>query len=474
MTRILRISAAILSLVSLACGKSGDATWRPPDVILISLDTLRADHLPIYGYDRPTAPNLDALARESLVFERAYAEAPHTLPSHTSLFTGLYPGRHGVLDRGDTLAPEVPTLAEVLAADGYQTAGFTSCYFLTPEFRLDRGFAHYEFAHDIESPRNADATNEAILRWADTLGDEPFFLFAHYFDIHSDWNQLPYDAPEEFRRRLAGDPPAGFRSGNGSVAATRWLALQNRKGSDLSADELRYIEHLYDAGIAWTDSQVGALLAALAARGRLDRAIVIVTADHGEEFQEHGRLLHTQIYDEHLRIPLLISLPEMRGGSGPACRPSPARPELEAGRTQALAQHVDLLATLTDCLGIDLPPGVQGSSLLPALAGATPSRDAAFFDTPRGTQYGILRDGWKLIETPASGRRRLFQLDGDPAERRDVSAREPERTRALASELAAHRHENETKRVEGENVAVPEEVHKALESLGYVREEPAP
>jgi arylsulfatase A-like enzyme len=252
------------------------------------------------------------------------------------------------------------------------------------------------------------------------------------------------------------------------------LALQNRKGSDLSAEELRYIEHLYDAGIAWTDSQIGALFAALAERGRLDRAIVVVTADHGEEFQEHGKLLHTQVYDEHLRVPLLISFPEMRGEHGPACRPRPALPEATAGRTQALAQHVDLIATLTDCLGIDLPAGVQGHSLLPVFGGAASTRDAVYFDTPRGTQRGILRDGWKLIEAPASGRQRLYQLDGDPAERHDVSAREPERTRALAGELAAHGRENEAGRVEGENVAVPEEVHRALESLGYIREEPAP
>jgi arylsulfatase A-like enzyme len=468
------MAVATLLLAALACGDAGDEPWRPPDVIVISVDTLRADHLPTYGYPRPTAPHIDALARTALVFERAYAEAPHTLPSHTSLFTGLYPGRHGVLDRGDTLAPEVPTLAELLAAHGYQTAGFTSCYFLTPEFRLERGFAHYESANDIESPRSADATNRAILAWIDTLRDGPFFLFAHYFDVHSDWDRLPYDAPEEYRRRFAGDPPAGFRTGNGAVAATRWLTLQNREGSTLSAEELRYIEHLYDAGIAWTDAQIGALLDALAKRGRLGRAIIVLTADHGEEFQEHGKLLHTQAYDEALRIPLLISLPEMRGGRGPTCRPRPALPSTAAGRTRALAQHVDLLPTLADCLGIEPPPGVQGHSLFPVLGGAAAARDAAYFDTPRGNQRGILRDDWKLIEMPVSGRRRLYQVDRDPGEQQDVSAREPARTDALAAELAAHRRENEAGRVDGMDVAVPESVHKALESLGYVREGSAP
>jgi arylsulfatase A-like enzyme len=468
------MAVATLLLTSLGCRDAGDAPWRPPDVIVISVDTLRADHLPTYGYPRPTAPHIDTLARTALVFERAYTEAPHTLASHTSLFTGLYPGRHGVLDRGDTLAPEVPTLAELMAAQGYQTAAFTSCFFLTPAFRLERGFAHYEFAHDIESPRSADETNRAILAWIDTLDEGPFFLFAHYFDVHSDWDRLPYDAPDEYRRRFAGDPPVGFRTGNGSVAATRWLTLQNRTGTTLSAEELLYIEHLYDASIAWTDAQIGLLFDALAKRGRLDRAIIVVTADHGEEFQEHGKMLHTQIYDELLRIPLLISLPEMRGERGPTCRPRPGLPSVAAGRTRAMAQHVDLLPTLADCLGIDSPPGVQGHSLFPVLGGAAPTRDAAYFDTPRGSQTGILRDGWKLIETPASGRRRLFQVEQDPGEKQDVATREPARTDALAAELAAHRRENEADRVEGMDVAVPESVHKALESLGYVREGSAP
>jgi arylsulfatase A-like enzyme len=466
----LRVAAAAACLASLAC--TAREPWRPPDIVVISVDTLRADRLPTYGYPAPTAPRIDALARESMVFDRAYAEAPHTLPSHASLFTGLYPGRHGMLDRGDTLAPSVPTLAELLAAQGYRTGGFTSCYFLTPEFRMERGFAHYEFAHDIESPRDAAANNRAILAWLDGLdGAAPFFLFAHYFDVHSDWDRLPYDAPDEYRKRFAGDPPAGFRTGEGGFQATRWLAQQNRSGFALTPDELRYVEKLYDAGVAWTDAQIGALLDALAQRGRLDRAIVVITADHGEEFHEHGKLLHSQVFDELLRIPLVVSLPEMRGGAGPACRPREDGAHFAPGRTNALAQHVDLLPTLAECLGVATPAGVQGRSLLGALAGGAGPRDAAFLDTPKGHQRGIVRDGWKLIEVPASGKRRLHHLDADPREQTDLAAREPARADALAAELAAHQRENEAGRIAGESLEVPEDVHEALEALGYLREE---
>src|SRR5690606_22206633 len=183
----------------------------------------------------------------------------------------------------------------------------------------------------------------------DQLGSEPYFLFVHYFDVHSDWDELPYDAPEPYRRTFAGDPPPGFRTGEGRARATRWLVEQNRRGLDLRAEELAYLRGLYDAGIAYTDAQVGALLDGLAARGRLDRAIVVLTADHGEEFGEHGRLLHTQVYDESLRIPLLVSLPEMRGAAAPGCRPRPGAAPAAAGRSDALVQLVDVFPTLAEC-----------------------------------------------------------------------------------------------------------------------------
>ena len=464
--------ALAVALAAVACSRE-PAPWHPRDIVVISIDTLRADHLPTYGYARPTAPRIDELAQHSMVFDRAYSEAPHTLPAHTSLFTGLYPGRHGVLDRGDTLAPGVVTLAELLAAQGYHTGAFTNCYFLMPEFRIDRGFAHHDFTHDIENPRDAQATNTAIFQWLDSLSPGPLFLFAHYFDVHSDWDRLAYDAPEEFRRRFAGDPPAGFRTGDGQVSATRFLARQNRDGPDLRPEELAYLRGLYDAGIAWTDSQVGALLDGLAARGRLQDAIVILTADHGEAFLEHGKLLHSQVYDEELRIPLLVSLPEMRGGSGPACRTrGGAALAPRAGRSDALVQHVDVLPTIAECLGVAAPADVQGQSFLSVLGGDTGPREAAYLDTPHGSEAGIRRDGWKLIEFPASGRRRLYQIDRDPGEQQDVAAQEPARVTALAAELAEHRRQNEAGRVAGERVEVPDSVHKALEALGYLREDP--
>lgn len=450
--------------------------WRTPDLIVISVDTLRADHLPTYGYPRATGPRIDELAERSMVFDRAYTVAPHTLASHTSLFTGLYPRRHGVLDVGDTLSPSIETLAGLLAARGYQTAAFTNCYFLMPEFRAFRGFGRHDFADDIKSPRSAETTNRAVLSWADRLGDEPFFLFVHYFDVHSDWDRLPYEAPDVYLQRFAADPPEGFRTGNGLVSASRWLLRQNQRGIDFSADELEHIRGLYDAGIAYTDEHLGALLDGLAARDRLEHAIVIVTSDHGEEFGEHGRMLHTQVYEELMRVPLLVSLPEMRDRPGPSCRPreeSDAAPAPTAGRSDALVQFVDLLPTVAECLDLQTPVGVQGTSFLTALQGEEGVRPVAYFDTPSGLQRGVLRDGWKLVESTGPGIRRLYNLDDDPHERSDVAAEHPEQVELLAAELVSHYEENKTGLVVGESTPVQDTVRQALEALGYLLETPA-
>jgi arylsulfatase A-like enzyme len=463
-------------IIALAACSPEEPPWQPPDMLLISIDTLRADHLPTYGYPRPTAPRIDELARQSAIFDEAYTEAPFTLPAHTSLLTGLYPDRHGVHDRGDTLGPDVVTLAQLLEESGYQTAAFTNSYFVSAEFGIDRGFDVFDSAHEISVKRNAEQTNQAILSWLDTASDEPVFVFAHYYDVHSDWERLPYDSPPAFRKRFAGTEPEGFRAGNGVKFASRYMALLNQEGTRYSDDERRYVEGLYDAGIAYADEQLGALLDALRERRRLDRMIVVLTADHGEEFQEHGRLLHTQIFQELVRIPLLVSLPEMRGAEHPTCRPGTAASRFDsarfrAGRSAARSQLVDLLPTLAECVGIAVPVAAQGQSLLPALAGEAPESRTVFLDYRRTEAWGVLRDDWKLAVSEKRKSKRLYHLASDPGELRDMALEWPEVVGELESELASHRATNAQHRSEGVDREVPDEVHEALEALGYARGE---
>jgi arylsulfatase A-like enzyme len=462
-----------MGVAGTSCGTSEEpSSWRPPDVLLISLDTLRADALMTYGSARDTTPRLAQLAEQSIVFDRAYAPTPHTLPSHASLFTGLYPDTHGLVERGAVLSAEIPTLAELLSRQGYQTAGFVNAYFLAPEFGFSRGFGHYDFAHDIENFRDAEATNSAVLSWLDGAGEQPLFLFAHYFDPHSDWDHLPYEAPESFSERFVGDPPESFRAGNGKVWASRYLALLNRENLPVTPEALGHTADLYAAGVAYTDDRVGALLDALESRGRLERTIIIVTSDHGEEFRDHGRLLHTQIYEELMRVPLLVSLPEMRGGAAGSCRDRRESAD-PPGRVRGLVQHVDFLPALAECVGFPVPENVQGRSFLAALFGDATERQAVYFHTNDGSQRGLLRDDdWKLVELPRREKRRLYHLEDDPGEQHDRSGDHPELVAALGEQLSSHVADATASRIAVERIAVPEDVHRALEALGYVRDEP--
>jgi arylsulfatase A-like enzyme len=251
----------------------------------------------------------------------------------------------------------------------------------------------------------------------------------------------------------------------------------NRSGRQLSPSERAYLAQLYDAGVAYTDHQVGALLDALQRSGKLQRTIVILISDHGEEFQDHGELLHEQVYEELVRIPLLVSMPEMRGASGPTCRPRPKAPgPPRAGRVADVVQLVDVFTTITDCLGIDPPERVQGTSFLPPLSGGPGSREWAYFESPQGQQRGILRGHWKLVEF-RDRPPKLFDLARDPRERIDMSAEHPERVGELARELARYLHQNRVSRSSGDAFEVPREIEKALEALGYAgphAEEPTP
>ena len=381
MRSVLVFCFGVSCLAFSACGES-TAPYRPPDIVLISLDTLRADRVAAYGGERHVTPNIDQLAEQSALFELAYTQASHTLAAHASMLTGLYPERHGAVNDDDAIVPDAVTLAEILAGQGYQTGGFTNAIWLTPHFHIDRGFQTFnaERAALKNQRRTAGETNSAIFAWAESLGEAPYFLFAHYYDIHSDWDNLPYDAPSAFRKRFAGAAPPGFKAGEDDNWATSYLIRRILKDDFFGPVHLAYVRRLYDAGVAYTDSQVGRLLMGLKKRGRLDDAIIIITSDHGEEFQEHGMLLHSQAYEEQMRVPLLISFPEMRGRPAVACK---TRPDgISPSRVPHVVQHVDLVPTLIECLGIDGPAGLQGESLLAAMDGGTVEREAAYFVSP--------------------------------------------------------------------------------------------
>ena len=458
--------AALAAAAGLACG-AGDAPR--PHVVLISLDTLRADHVGAYGYGRPTTPHLDGFARDAFLFERAYSSSSHTLPAHASMLTGLEPSHHGLLADDDVLGRGVGTLAESLGRAGYRTAGFVNGGYLHEKFGLARGFDHYDFvagqrprADRSGTGRNAGETVEAVGAWLDATGEsepmeEPLFLFVHLFDVHSDWGRLPYEAPGAERARFESPRPEDGAFDPGDESASVHMLRLNDRGAALTDAELDWMVSLYDAGIAYTDAQVERLFTLLRDRGILEDSIVIVTADHGEEFQEHGRLLHEQVYEELIRVPLLLRVP----GRG-------------AGRIGAIVRHVDLLPTVLELVGLPTPENVAGRSLVPLLEGREEPARVVVARNQQGTQVAVSDGRFKLVAEPAAGRARLFDLERDPGE----TGRGPAPSRAEIARLQELRRAHlDAVQVESAATSAPldPEIAESLRALGYVGDsEPEP
>jgi arylsulfatase A-like enzyme len=378
----------------------------------------------LYGHPHRTTPNLEALAREAVVFDAFFNAGGGTLKSHASLFTSLYPEVHGVNPKR-ALADDFRTLAEVLRARGYATAAFVDVAWLGRKYGFDQGFDHY----DEQGGRLERILPEAI-GW---LGErararaegraEPFFLFLHTFDVHSGFKRLPYDAPEDFNevftRGYQGEFD-GCRKRRCASALLKHVNAQIDAGQIALEDvftnaELEYIAGLYDGGVLYVDRELGKLVQTLRQTGLYDSTLLVVLSDHGEELGEHGRMLHGNPYEEFVRIPLLMKFPGSR----------------HAGiRVSGLGSMVDVMPTLLDEFGLTPQPGMQGRSLLPLIESGLPVRSHVY------SHDGSVRDErWKLI----ASRRELFDLERDPAERRNLYHLHPE----IVSRLAAERDEGD-------------------------------
>lgn len=323
----------VLTSAALTFGCGGEAAPRGPDLeqvsvpratrgyILISIDTLRADHLGLYGYGRPTSPFLDSLARRATIFEEAYAQFPSTLVSHMSMFTGLQPREHGVFPPNSVLPAEVETLPEVFRRHDFRTGGFTEGGFVSGRFGFRRGFEEF-VARDRNRNRPLEQTFRRGVRFLEKLGPEDrFFLFLHTYAVHT-----PYDAPPSYREPFwTGEPPADAIPATGPA-----LTRHNAVGGVLAQPALDWLTALYDAGIRQTDEVLRGFFTDLERLGLAGQVTVVVTSDHGEELQDHGRLNHTQLYREVLRVPLLIVHPDQRS----------------AVRRAGVVQLVDLAPTL--------------------------------------------------------------------------------------------------------------------------------
>jgi choline-sulfatase len=402
------------------------APSKARNLLLVSIDTLRADHLGCYGYAAAQTPRLDGLARSGIRFARATTVVPLTLPAHTSLMTGTFPAWHGVRDNGGFyVGDDQVTLAETLRDAGYRTGGFVSSFVLDSRWGIAQGFETFFDDFDLEKygdkggmdiiQRPGSETVDHAVSWLGADRDRPFFAWVHLYDPHT-----PYDAPEPFRSRFP---------------ATQVGA--------------------YDAEIATADSQLGRLLDTLQLQGRLDDTLVVVTGDHGEMLGEHGEATHGFfIYDPATHIPVIVSGPGV-----------PAREVADQVRI------VDVMPTALELLGRPVPRAVQGKSLMPLTRGERLSLVAQSESWYPRYHYGwselvsVQDERFHYIRAP---RPELYDLQADPRELQDRSKADAARLGALDQALSAHLQRTASAHAAKGPQAVDSETEEKLAALGYV------
>lgn len=406
-----------------------------PNVILITLDTVRSDHLGLYGYPKRTSPYLDTLAEQSVVFDEVNSVSSWTLPAHASLFTGKYIYQHQAHETHQMLEPDQETLAEIFHKEGYRTAGFIAGPYCKGKYGLSQGFQVYhdrldffEYRHTYDTlsmrrfldffsnslralvlqndgERTAPELNRSIFRWINRVEDEPFFLFLNYFDAHD-----PYTLGEEYRHLFTNEK-RDDEAINEMIRSYYFDASGRFRVRNIDDSLREYLLALYDSEIAYLDGHLRTFMKTLEERGHLDNTIVIITSDHGEEFFEHGGVMHKQtLYQEVLRVPLLIYYPKM----------------LQPSRVSHRVSLVDIFPTLLDLVELPEQQGIDGVSLLPLITEQEiPKRNYVLSQRYARAEHGESRQDaltgqeWKFIQVNPERERiptALFNLKVDPQE----------------------------------------------------------
>jgi len=443
---------AWLVVSTLAC----DDSQKPPDVILVSIDTLRADALEVREDGWINMPRLAAFAEESYVFSKAYTQSPHTIVSHATMLTGLTPRTHGA--RADRPLSEThTTLAEALSELGYRTAGFTAhADWLSRKKGFAQGFDRFESKF-----RSAEANSESAIGWLDSWWTRfsrrrgaPIFLFIHYYDVHSDWREFPYESEPRFAGFYADKAVEDFVGCRDDVCASRLLQRANAEPEFLSSREVDWIRGLYEAGVATLDRDLGEFLDALDRRGLLDTSWVVITADHGEAFGEHGRMLHSQPYREAAQVPLVIRPPA----------------GIERVDVEALVGLVDLVPTLLEILGAPAVREIEGESLVSLMAGGPASDRLLEFDFYHVLENFSVRSArFNLIFRGPDKDIELYDLASDPDEHENVARRFPRIVSEMLSTLADSRAQRIASLADPvARQEISQEEASRLRALGYI------
>ena len=446
----------------------GAAPAGAPNVVLIMVDTLRADHLSCYGSTAVKTPHIDALAADGLRWVNTFSQASWTRPSVATILTGLYPSSHGAIHKADRLPDRVDTLAEVLGRAGYHTVGFADNANVSQAFNFQQGFdeyrylapdfffaasepaaqlalysglrlvrerflAHYVDVHHYYQP--AEVVTAEVRRWLDRgARAEPFFLFAHYMDPHDPYFAHPFNG-EGYARVAHPNPPP---------------ALTER------------LHHLYEGEVAYLDEHLGVLFDDLKRRGLYDRTLVVLTADHGEEFREHGGWWHgTTLYDEQIHVPLIVK---------------PAGAHALARVRDELATSLDIAPTIVAAAHAKPPAAMQGH-VLPLDGGAAPARESTFAeeDLEGNVLQAVRTRAWKLVTANPGNPRglapeELYDLPRDPGEQRNVVASAPVETDRMRAALGRSVLEARAHAGAPEQAGVDAATKARLKALGYTEE----
>jgi len=412
---LIRIFILAAILLPAAAGCSSSSSTAKYNIVLILVDTLRADHLGCYGYQRPTSPNIDRLAKESTLFEQAFSHSPWTMPSGASIMTSLPPRDHGITNWKQPLAERHLTLAEQLKKGGFATAAVVSHFIFEPKYNFNQGFDFFDYSvlekgHPKKIHSSGEVSDIAI-KQLDELGESgnPFFLWLHYFDPHNDYLK--------------------------------------HEGHDFGDEEV----DRYDSEIAFTDHHVGRVLQKIEALGLRDKTIVVFMADHGEEFRDHGGLRHSRtLYSEVLRIPLIIHTP----GFSPQ-------------RIKTTVKESDLAPTLLTLIGQSVPKAFAGETF--TIKGDKIKVDAprtVFAETFRmAKKKGVVHDNWKLIHDLKKKRYQLFNLETDPVEKVNLFKSNQQMAGKLTGLLTEH---YRVKRAKVEEKPLDSDLEEKLRSLGYI------
>lgn len=451
------------------------APGRRMNVLLVSIDALRRDHLGCYGYERVGTPNLDRFAASATIYENAFCSSPWTLPSMASMITGRYPTICGV-DAGHRIRPELPTLAERLHDNGYRTEAYVTNVFMYPEYGYARGFDVYLMNGDVRClyalkgtlahrtavsaikalkaklGRNLDDTSFNGKETATALrrlagGERPFFVWCHFMDPHG-----PYTPPPGYVPDYPGKAASQAYGYMNELLARGW-GLDHMPTDKGSAVEF---EMLYDGEIAYVDQEFGKIIAALEKEDLADETVVIVLNDHGEEFLDHGGFEHGHtLYPELINMVLLVRVPERDLGEA-------------AGKNYV--SHIDIVPTVLHALGFTEEDDFDGRSVL----GGVPGTERAVFaeHIKRGTEKkAVRRGGWLLIQDWETGNMELYDLKSDPAALHNLAGLGLPEEGLLASEIAAYAEATEeAAQVLGSSpeMNLPEDIKRRLVGLGYV------